>query len=383
VAKAGEARSRRQSFLIETLERLPAIKQAAAEPTWMARYRTLSAEAATAHRRIQLAGGLAQTAAQSLMLTAGIATLGWGTLMALQGQLSIGGLVAVMALVWRVLAPLQVGFLSFTRLEQLRLGLSQLNRLMQLKREREGHALPTVPRIFDGAVGLYRVSFRYTPQAEPALLGVSLQVRPGEIVAVAGPSGAGKSTLLRLCAGLHQPQAGAVTLDGLDIRQLDPAELRSALGYVPQDCELFHGTVAQNLRLADATAGDADLSRAALDSGLLDDVLALPEGFHTRLTDTVLRRLPDGFKQRLSLARAYVRRPAVYLMDEPAARLDSGGDERLLRKLQELRGQAAVLMVTHRPSHMRAADRLIWMVDGRIVDEGPPDAVLDRLRKAG
>ena len=383
VASAGEARSRRQSFLIELLHRLPAIKQNAAEPIWMARFRSLSAEAAQTHRRIQATGSLAQTAAQSLMLTAGIFTLGWGTLMAMQGTLSVGGLIAVMVLSWRVLAPLQVAFLSFTRLEQQRVGLGQLGRLMQLRREREDHNLPSVQRVFAGEVGLHRVSFRYAPTAEPALLGASLQIRPGEIVAIAGPSGAGKSTLLRLIAGLHQAQAGAITLDGLDIRQLDPAELRTSIGFVLQDCELFHGTVAQNLRLADPTASDADLSRAALESGLLDHVLALPDGFHTRLTDPLLLGLPDGFKQQLSLARAYIRRPPVLLMDEPAARLDDRGDAQLLRKLQDLRGKSTVVMVTHRPSHMRAADRLVLLQDGRVADDGPPDEVLGRLKEAG
>jgi ABC-type multidrug transport system fused ATPase/permease subunit len=302
--------------------------------------------------------------------------------MALDGAISVGGLVAVMALSWRVLAPLQVGFLSFTRLEQLRLGLTQLNRLMTLKREREAARLPTLPRTFSGDIAFNRVSFRYTATAEPALLGVSFAVSRGEVVAVAGPSGAGKSTLLALAAGLYQPQAGAVVLDGLDIRQLDPAELRTAIGWVAQDTHLFHGTVAQNLRLAQPTATDSEINQAAVESGLLGPVLTLPDGFHTRLTESLVRRLPDGFKQRLSLARAYVRRAPLYLLDEPAARLDDDASELLMRKLQDLRSHAAVLMVTHRPSHMRAADRLIWMDRGRVVDDGPPDQVLERQMRS-
>jgi ATP-binding cassette subfamily C protein/ATP-binding cassette subfamily C protein LapB len=378
---AGQARSRRQSFLIELLGNLDSVRAVAAEPTWMARFRSLSAEATAAQRRAQAVGGLAQGLGQTLMLGAGVGTLFWGTLMALDGTLSLGGLVAVMALVWRVLAPLQLGFLSFTRLEQLHVGLNQLNRLMQLRREGAANGPSRLPRRFRGALSLNRVSFRYGPAAEPALLGVSLRVEPGQTVAIAGPSGAGKSTLLKLAAGLYEPQAGTITLDGLDIRQFDPGELRAATGFVLQDCELFHGTVAQNLRLADPTASDAELNRAAHDSGLLEHVLALPEGLHTRLTDTLVRRLPNGFKQRLSLARAYVQRPPVYLLDEPGARLDADGDRALLRKLQALRGQATVLMVTHRPSHMRAADRVVVLQGGQIVDDGPPEAVLAKMQQ--
>ena len=378
---AGQARSRRQSFLIELLNNQDAVRAVAAEPTWMARYRGLSAEASAAQRRAQAIGGLAQGLGQTLMLAAGVLALMWGSLLALDGTLSLGGLVAVMALVWRVLSPLQLGFLSFTRLEQLQVGLSQLNRLMQLKREGADTGPSRLPRQFRGALDFNRVSFRYGPGAEPALLGISLRVAPGETVAVVGASGAGKSTLLKLAAGLYQPQAGTIALDGLDVRQFDPGELRAAVGFVLQDCELFHGTVAQNLRLADPTASDADLNRAAHDSGLLEHILSLPEGFHTRLTDTLVRRLPNGFKQRLSLARAYVQRPPVYLFDEPGARLDADGDRAFLRKLQDLHGRATILMVTHRPSHMRAADRIVVLRGGQIVDDGPPETVLARMQQ--
>jgi ATP-binding cassette subfamily C protein/ATP-binding cassette subfamily C protein LapB len=378
---AGQARGRRQSFLIELMTNLEGVRAVAAEPTWMARFRAVSAEASLAQRRAQAIGGLAQAAGQTLMLAAGVAALLWGTLMALDGTLSLGGLVAVMALVWRVLAPLQLGFLSFTRLEQLRIGLGQLNRLMQLKQEGSANGPSRLPRRFDGALSFSRVSFRYAASADPALLGVTLHVPAGQSVAIVGQSGAGKSTLLKLAAGLYEPQGGTIALDGLDIRQFDPAELRTAMGFVLQDCELFHGTIAQNLRLADPAASDAELNRAAHDSGLLPQVLALPEGFHTRLTDTLARRLPNGFRQRLSLARTYVQRPPVYLMDEPAARLDDEGDRALLQKLDALRGRATVLMVTHRPSHMRAVDRVVVLQGGQISDDGPPEAVLARMRQ--
>ena len=382
VAESGEARAQRQAFLIELLSNFRVVKTSAAEAIWSDRYRRLSARTALANFRTTQISVLIQTLAQTLMLTAGIATIGIGTLRALDGDMTIGALVACMALIWRLLSPLQTGFLSLSRLEQVKLALRQINQLMSLRLERDPAKSSEALRRLQGAISFRRVSLRYSPSAEPALLGVDLDIAPGEIVAVTGPSSAGKSTLLRLIAGLYQAQAGAVMIDGLDIRQIDIGELRSAVAFAPKSCQLFHGTIAQNLRLANPTASDATLSQAILDAGLLNEVTALPEGLETRLTDQLQRQLPTGFRQRLNLARAYVKQAAIYLLDEPAANLDDEGDAALRRKLQQLRGKATVVLTTHRPSHMRLADRLVYMQDGRVLAAGTPDKILPKLKMA-
>jgi ATP-binding cassette subfamily C protein/ATP-binding cassette subfamily C protein LapB len=330
------------------------------------------------YRAAQLATWL-RTLAQALMLLGGIATLGAGTLMVLAGDMTVGALVASMALVWRILSPLQLAFLSFTRLEQVGQGLRQINTLMRQKVEREPGAIVERLRTFQGRIRFERVSLRYNPRSEPALLAVNAEINPGEIVAITGPNGSGKSTLMKLIAGLYEPQFGGVFIDGMDTRQLDIDELRGAIAYVPQACDLFHGTIAQNLRLANPTASERDLAQAALDAGLLEEILAFPEGFDTRLTDQLQRQLPGGVKQRLMLARAYVKAAPVVLMDEPANGLDREGDEQLMRKLQSLRGRSTVLLVTHRPSHMRLADKIFYLEGGRLMLAGPPGRVLPQL----
>ena len=211
------------------------------------------------------------------------------------------------------------------------------------------------------------------------MLGVDLRAEPGELVAITGPNGAGKSTLLKLVAGLYQCQAGAVLIDGMDLRQIDPGELRSAIASVPQSCDLFHGTIAQNLRLANPTASDKALISAAHNAMILEEILALPGGFETRLTDRLQRQLSNGFKQGLMLARAYVKDSLIYLLDEPGNHLDEGGDRALMDQLETLRGHATVFIVTHRPSHLRMADRVVVMEAGRIVLNGPPGEVLPQL----
>lgn len=379
VKGVAETRQRRQGFAIEMFSHLRAIKAAAAEGAWSARYRDISASCAKANFRAAQISVLVQTVAQILMLTAGIATLAFGAYRVLDGAMSVGALVACMILVWRVLVPLQVAFLGLTRFEQIKQGLQQLDQLMRLEPERQHGEVGDRHRSLSGQVTFHRVSLRYAPTSEPALLGFDLRVEPGEVIAITGSNGAGKSTVLKLIAGLYRSQAGAVLIDGMDLRQLDPGELRWAIASVPQNCELFHGTIAQNLRLANPTASDEELMSAANDAGILDEVLALPDGFETRLSDRLQRQLSNGFKQGLMLARAYAKNAPIYLLDEPAAHLDGEGDRALMRKLEALRGRATVFIVTHRPSHLRLADRVVVMDAGRILLNGPPSEVLPQL----
>lgn len=379
VKQVGEARLRRQGFVIEMFSHLRAIKTAAAEGAWSERYRDISASCARANFRAAQISVLVQTVAQILMLSAGIATLAFGAVRVLDGDMSIGALVACMILVWRVLVPLQVAFLGLTRFEQIKHGLQQLDQLMRLEPERQHGEVGDQHRSLTGQVVFHHVSLRYAPTSEPALLGFDLRVEPGEVIAITGSNGAGKSTVLKLVAGLYRSQAGAVLIDGMDLRQLDAGELRWTIASVPQSCDLFHGTIAQNLRLANPTASDEELISAAHDAMILDEILALPDGFETRLTDRLQRQLSNGFKQGLMLARAYVKNAPIYLLDEPAAHLDGDGDRALMRKLEALRGRSTVFIVTHRPSHLRLADRVVVMDAGRILLNGPPGEVLPQL----
>ena len=379
VGRTSDARARRHGFVVEMLSNLRTVKNCNAEAVWSRRHRDLSARCAMANFHSAQMSVLAQSIAHFLMLGAGIATLALGTMRVLDEQMTIGALVASMALIWRVLAPLQTGYLSLTRLEQVKQGLRQMNQLMKLKPEREPGATVDQYRRFRGEIALSRVSFRYTPNGEPALLGVDLAIAPNQIIAITGPNGSGKSSLLKVVAGLYRPQAGAVLIDGIHIRQLDCAELRHAIAYLPQVRHLFHGTIEQNLRLANPIASDAMLADAARDASLLDDINALPEGFDTRLTERLQHQLSAGFMQRLMLARAYVKDAPIYLLDEPGRNLDSEGDAQLMRKLDDLRRTATVLMVTQRPSYMHLADKVICLDAGRIVAAGTPGEILPGL----
>lgn len=376
VGVTGEVRSKLQSFLMEAISNHRAIRSNGAEAVWVQRFNQLSGEAVMHHFRSQQVNIVTQTLSQNMVTLSGLATLWIGTLMVLDGNLSLGALIAVMALVWRVLAPINSAFLSLNRLSQVKQTFKQINALLRLKLERTPGQVPTFFREFDGDISASRVGFRYVPRAEPALAGVSLEIPSGQFVVLAGHSGAGKSTLLKLIAGLYPPQAGAVHIDGLDVRQLDPGELRHAIAFVPQKATLFHGTLDQNIRLAHPTASDTDIERACTDARVGDYAEILSNGRDTRLNAEMQRQMPAALRQRIVLARAFVKDANIVLLDEPASGLDRSGEEGLLAKIESLRGKATVIMVSHRPSHMRAADRIVYMEYGQIVYDGRPEQVL-------
>jgi ABC-type bacteriocin/lantibiotic exporter with double-glycine peptidase domain len=269
--------------------------------------------------------------------------------------------------------------LSFSRISQVSQSLKQIDGLMKLPLERDAGKLPSFFRSFKGGITLNNVSLRFSAGSEPALMGATLKVEPGEFIAINGSNGAGKSTLLKVIAGLYKPQAGSVALDGLDIRQLDSGEMRNSIAYLPQHATFFYGTIAQNLRLADPTASDHDIEKAIADAGLADYVNSLPDGVETRFSQEDFANLAGGVRQRLNLARAYVKNAPMLLLDEPAFGLDDAADAALVDKLMSLKGKATILMVTHRPSHMHLADRLVYLDQGRVALDGAPSAVLDRL----
>ena len=379
VSESSRSRSKRQSLLVEMLSKVRAIHQCSAGDVWLDRFREMSAEATYTGFRAAQISFLVQTISHVLMVLAGILTIGLGTLRVMDGDMTVGGLIATMALVWRVLSPLQLGFVTLTRVEQVRLGLKQMNQLMRMVTEHS--SVHTMRRTFQGRIAFHRVSFRYQGTTDPALLGVNFEVEPGDFVAVIGPNGCGKSTILKLIAGLYRPQAGMVAVDGIDIRQLDPIELRQNIGYLPQSCSLFHGTVAQNLRLANPNASEEDLRQACEEVGVLKDIEGLEDGFDTRIGDQQLQQLPSGFQQRLALARAMVTKAPIILLDEPGQALDDEGEAAFMNVLKSMRGKKTIFLVTYRPSHMRLADRMLVLDAGQVTLDGEPEQVLAKIPK--
>lgn len=373
--------SRRQELLIETISNMRAIKYSNSESTWLARYRDLSAKASMAGFRSAQVTSYLSTVSHVLMITAGVLTIAFGVFEVLNGDMTVGGLVASMILVWRVLGPLQSGFVTMTRLEQVRSSITQINGLMNINSENRD-TIRYNKRKIKGLVAFGRVSIRYSPEADPALVGVNFDLLPGEVLAIVGGNGAGKSSVLKLMLGMYAPQAGSIRLDQTDIRQLDPVELRQLIGYAPQNTDFFYGTIAQNLRLANPAASDEELAVACQKANLLKDIQSLPKGFWTRIGDGQGGQLPSSFQQRLNLARCFVKNSKVMLFDEPGNGLDFDDDVTFMQSVAEAKTQGITsLIVTHRPSHLKVADKILWLEAGAMKMYGPAEDVKAKLPK--
>ena len=386
--------SRKQAFALESLRKMRAIRYCGAEQVWVERFRALSAQSAQASRRNDWLNAVVQTFAHTLVVSAGVLTIGGGVFRVLDGEMSSGALIAIMILVWKALAPVQSAFLAATRVQQLRSSIGQINTLMNVVPEWQALVTPPTSRRFtvvnQGNISFAGVGMRYRPEAELALAGVSFDIKAGEVVAIVGPNGSGKSTLLKMLLGLYGPQMGTIRIDGLDMRHLHPISLRRSMAYVPQSTNLYHGSIRQNLRLSHPLASEQVIERACRATQLYDAIMALPNGFETWVGGWESTPLPSGMIQKISLARAYLRLEClvssnkdggILLFDEPTNHLDRNTDLALMEKIRQLRGRYTVLLATHRPSHMRLADRIFYLERGMLRLAGPTAEVLPQIVK--
>jgi ATP-binding cassette subfamily C protein/ATP-binding cassette subfamily C protein LapB len=378
----GDEKAEQQKFLIQAVSGMRAIKFAGSEDIWLRRYRELSAANAMRDFALSRHTNAVQTISRVVTLASGVSLIGFGAIGVMDGAITMGALIGSMALVWRALAPMQAGFLALNRLNQIRSSLRRINQLMRMPTERIPGQVP-FSRNFKGRVTFDSVVQRFSNDVEPALMGVTFAVEPGEVVAITGPNGSGKSTILNLATGLYHASIGSVMIDGIDVRQIDPIDLRQSVALMPQGTDLLYGTVEQNLQLAMPTATHEEVVEAVKLARAYDAIMKLPEQFETRLNEKLLTELPEGFKQKLSLARTYLKKAPVMLFDEPGQSLDEEGDQAFLAAVQNLRGSTTIIIVTHRPSHMQIADRLLVIDGGRLQYNGPPQEALDRLAETG
>uniref|UniRef100_UPI003D0AB75C peptidase domain-containing ABC transporter n=1 Tax=Roseibium sp. TaxID=1936156 RepID=UPI003D0AB75C len=379
VAAVGEQKSRLNSFMIETFRHQRALRNLSVEETWMERFSSMSANFNRLNVHARTLTHVLQTVSQTLMTICGVLVLGIGAVMVMDGDMSLGALIATMALTWRVLNPMNQAFLSITQIAQSRTVIDQINNLMKVNLEREPGHSPKITRDIRGDLKFSSLVLRYPGATEAALKGFDFTVREGEMIAITGPSGSGKTALFQAITGLYQPQVGAILFDGLDVRQLDPAEWRASIGYAPDDLDFFYGTVKQNLLLSEPGADDQRLLEVTTQLGLLSYLEENFDGLQTRLNGEILEQIPNNMKQRIVLARAFIKSAPLYLFDNPGTHLDFEGDRKFMEMIGALHGKATILLNTQRPSHMKMADRVVVMKSGQIAMAGPPDQVVPVL----
>lgn len=378
VEKTLRESSQKHAILVESIEGLDTIKISGAEGraqrNWE-RFVAMTAGSAKSARLLSTLAinftQLAQNAVSALVVVAGVFEISDGTL-------TVGGLVAATILTGRAMAPLSQVAALIARLHMSLASLKALNRLMETPLERTPHRAFLHRPGLRGQIEFRDVSFTYPNQKIAALSGVSFFIGAGEKVGIIGRIGSGKSTIGRLVAGLYRPIEGSILLDGVDLRQLDPADLRRNIGFVPQDSFLFFGTVKENIAIGMPHIDDQAILRAAAIAGVDDFLKRQPQGFDLQVGERG-QYLSGGQREAITIARALLFDPPLLLMDEPTGAMDNASENRLKARLQQIIPGKTLLLVTHRSSMLPLVDRLIVMDGGRIVADGPKDKVLESL----
>ncbi|CAA0099291.1 Type I secretion system ATP-binding protein PrsD [Starkeya nomas] len=311
-----------------------------------------------------------------LFMQSGI--LGLGAYLVLKGQVSGGVMIASSILLGRALAPVEMAMATWRNFSVARVAYGRLKtRLESLPDESRRISLPE-PK---GQVNLQHVSFVPPGSSAPVLQQVSFQAAPGEAIAVIGPSASGKSSLCRLLVGVARPTGGVVRLDGSDLKHWNPDELGRHIGYLPQEPELFPGTVRDNIARMNCT-DEAAVIQAAMLAHAHEMIQLLPNGYDTPIGDGGLR-LSGGQRQRIGLARAIYGVPKLIVLDEPNANLDQAGEAALSAAIEEMKAKGATLLIVgHRPSTIAQADKILLLREGRVEAFGVRDEILKRLRVA-
>lgn len=372
---------KKQTLMVETMRKFRVIRLHGVHTEWLRRYRELSGISAYTSFKSSQQTAIIESLAYGLSVAAGVSTITYGIFLVWEGAITTGALIASMMLVWRVISPLQALCNSLVRIRYVFRSVGQVHKLMRSEPE-------TTPLMIDqelrikGDIVLAGVGLRYASERAAVFSNVSLEMPHGQAIAVSGRSGSGKSSFLKLIMGLYPTQMGAVRIDGMDIRQRDPVSLRRNIAYVPQQPELFHGSIEQNLRMCRPDATPEEIDEALRQSGALAEIERLKDGIRTFIGDYRSEQLPSTLVYQLTLSRAYLRDSAIMLFDEMPPTLIGKETGRLFREyLLRTRTAKTLVFVSDREEEILLADQLVYLTGTGQVFAGRPEELLLALKK--
>jgi ATP-binding cassette subfamily C protein LapB len=365
----------KQGVLVETLSGLESVKALGAGAVMRRRWQDAVAHQARLGLQQRMLSTLAANWSNLVFMVSQVAVVTVGVFLAVDGQIGSGAVVAGSILCGRAIQPMAQLSQLLGRLNQSLASYAALSKIMALPREHPADQERLAHDRLRGSIELRDVTFSYPGQTMPILDKVSLRIEPGERVAVIGRVGSGKTTLVKMLIGLYPANSGAVLVGGSDVRQIDPADLRRNVGTVLQDVWLMSGTLRQNIALGADRPTDAQVLAAAELTGVHEFAVLHPDGYQLRLGEGG-EGLSGGQRQAVGMARALIGDPPILLFDEPTSAMDPTAERLLLQRLkQSVQGKTLVL-VTHKPSMLELVDRVIVMERGRIIANGPKDAVM-------
>lgn len=369
----------KNALLFETISGLETIKVQAAEGHTQRSWEELTEKASKTAAKSKQISAIALNMAVLIQQVTSVGVVIIGVFLIANAKLSMGALVACVILTGRAMAPLAQVAGLLTRLHQSKEGLRQLDDLMKRPVERPaGKHFISMPAV-RGKVEFQDVTFHYPEQAVPALNGVNFVIEPGEHVGVIGAVGSGKTTLERLLINLYQPKTGSVQLDGVDVRQIDPGDLRRNVGAVQQSPQLFYGSVRTNITMGHETAPDRAVLRAAELAGVTEFLRDSKAGLDTQVGERG-ESLSGGQRQAVAIARALLYDPQVLVLDEPTASMDPASENRLMKRLEAVTRDRTTILITHKGSMLSLVSKIILIDRGRIVAYGPKDEIIRKLQ---
>lgn len=374
------AGSQRNANLIESLVGLETIKAIGAEGVMQRKWERATVFQARVSNQLRVLSASTVNSVQTVQQLVVLGLLIIGVYRIGLNELTMGGLIACSMLSSRVMMPFGQLAGLLMQFHNASTALTTLNQMMANPVERPDDANFVSRSHLRGEIEFKDVSFAYPGQDYEALRGITFHVHQGEHVGILGRVGSGKTTLQKLLLGLYQPTNGAIRIDGVDIRQLDPAELRRNVGYVPQDATLFFGTLKDNIQLAAPLMDDAALVQAADVAGLTEYVNAHPRGFDMEIGERG-ESVSGGQRQCIAIARAVIGNPPILLLDEPTGSMDHATEETVKRNLKQYAAHKTLLIVTHRTSLLDLVNRIIVIDNGKIVADGPKASVVEALKQ--
>ncbi len=379
VERSFAASAQKNAILVEGLSGIETIKMLRAESQIQRAWEEAVSYIATWSSRSRLFSTSVTHFSDFIMNLTVVGVLIAGVYRISEGQLSQGGIIALMILSRQAIAPMSQVVSLATRFHRAKAALGTLDAIMELPVERPADKSFLHRSECRGRLGFAQVDFQYPGQSGLALRQITLTIEPGEKVAIIGPIGSGKTTLGKLLLGLYEPTGGMVCLDDTDIRQIDPAELRRFIGYVPQDITLVRGTIRENIILGSPEVEDERILRAADLAGVSQFAGKHPKGFDMEIGEQG-RGLSGGQRQSVAMARALLHDPPILVLDEPSSSMDNRTETRMKTNLKNLLAGKTLVLITHRGSLLDLVERIIIIDNGAGVADGPRDQVLSAMK---
>ncbi len=358
--------STKQDLTVEILTNLEAIKNTNSEKIWLDKYTDFTAKAITSSWASDKINFFINNFSSLIVSISGLATITVGAIRVINGEMGAGALMASMLLTWRILGPLRSGFSVITQLGKITKSVKQADRLMNMNIENNPLSSITIEKPITGKINFHQVSLRYAADSQPALVGVSFNVLPTEMLLVRGSSGSGKSTLLKLILGLYSAQAGIVLLDDMNIKQTAPLLLRKGISFVSQQSDFFNGTLAENLHLLSPNSSIDDFKNAAAQANVMDGINRLKEGFNTEINKSTMDNFSTSFIKKISFMGAILKDSNLLLIDEIDLFFNRSEFEQFCSTLKELKKSKTIIIISNNRNLIKLSDKVLEMNTGRI-----------------